>query len=137
MPLAGCLPALKALAAETRSVAHRAMLNAFKAAAAAAAAASHLYVTLAMTSLLCVCMQANTGAGSLAANSVGAAGGYGGGAVGGAIPARGRKLQQGGKDGPHGGKQNNNNWSPSPPGDSSGEPTAAPALPESAARDPT
>ena len=109
------------------------MLNAFK----AAAAASHLDVTLAMTSLLCVCMQTNTGAGSLAANSVGAAGGYGGGAVGGAIPARGRKLQQGGKDGPHGGKQDNNNWSPSPSGVSSSEPTAAPALSESAARDPT
>jgi hypothetical protein len=97
------------------------MLNAF---AAAAAAASHLFDTLAMTSLLCVSVQANTGAGSLAANSVGAAGGYGGGAVGGAIPARGRKLQQGGKDGPHGGNQNNNNnGSPSPSGVSSGEPT--------------
>jgi len=60
-------------------------------------------------------VQANTGAGSLAANSVGAAGGAGGGAVGGAIPARGRRLQQGGPghDGP--GKDGKNNSPPSSP----------------------
>jgi hypothetical protein len=80
---------------------------------------------------LFVCMQTNTGAGSLAANSVGAAGGYGGGATGGAIPARGRKLQQWGQDGPHGGPHGgnqNNNWSPSPSGVSSGVPCLGPAL---------
>jgi len=37
-------------------------------------------------------LHTKTGAGSLAANSVGAAGGAGGGAVGGAIPAPGRRL---------------------------------------------
>lgn len=48
-------------------------------------------------------MQANTGAGALAANAVGAAGGTGGGAVGGGIPARGRRLaQHDGKDGKDG-----------------------------------
>ena len=66
--------------------------------------------------------QANTGAGALAANAIGAAGGTGGGAVGGGIPARGRRLaQHDGKDG----KDKGWSPSPSPSGGGSGEPMSA------------
>ena len=61
-----------------------------------------------------MCAQANTGAGALAANAVGAVGGAGGGAVGGGIPARGRRLAQ------HDGKDGKDKGSSPPPSVSSG-----------------